>query len=94
MLKYLRESIAAVHRTHAIVVRFYVDLATVKRVIPSSIGKLTEQSGGIRLDAQADDLGWFARELSRLDVEFDIVKPKALRTALVLHLRQLLKSHS
>ena len=94
VLKYLRESIAAVHRTHAIVVRFYGDMATVKRVIPSSIGKLTEQPGGIRLDAQADDLGWFARELSRLDVEFDIVKPKALKTALVLHLRQLLKSHS
>ena len=94
VLKYPRESIAAVHRTHAIVVRFYVDLATVERVIPSSIGKLTEQSGGIRLDAQADDLGWFARELSRLDVGIDIVKPKALKTALVLHLRQLLKSHS
>ena len=93
MLKYLRESIAAVQRTHAIVVRFHADMAAVRRVIPSSIGKLTEQSGGIRLDAQADDLHWFARELSRLDLEFEIVKPKALKAALVLHLHELLQSH-
>ncbi len=93
VLKYLRESIAAVQRTHAIVVRFHASMAAVWRVIPSSIGKLTEQSGSIRLDAQADDLHWFARELSRLDLEFEIVKPKALKTALVLHLRELLKSH-
>ena len=80
-------------RTHAIVVRFHAGLAAVRRAIPPSIGKLSEQSGSIRLDAQADDLVWFARELSRLELAFEILKPKALKTALAKHLRQLLQSH-
>ncbi len=93
VLKYLRESIAAVQRTHAIVVHFYDEYAKVRRAIPSSIGKLTEEAGCIRLDAQADDLTWFARELARLDLQFKITKPKALKTALVSHLQLLLQTH-
>ncbi len=94
VLKHLRESIAAVQRTHAIVVHFSGEFATVRRAIPSSIGKLTDLSGSIRLDAQADDLAWFAQELARLDLEFKIIKPKALKTALLSHLRQLLQNHT
>nr|WP_295785250.1 YafY family protein [Rhodoferax sp.] len=91
MLEYLRESIAAVQRTHAIVVRFTdADMATVRRAIPSSIGKLAQERGRIRLDAQADDLNWFARELARLNVDFEIVKPKALKAVLFSHLEKLL----
>ena len=93
VLRYLRESIAAMQRTHTIVVHFLAGMVAVRHVIPSSIGKLTEQAGSIRLDAQADDLHWFARELSRLDLEFEIVKPKALKAALMLHLRKLLHRH-
>ncbi|MES2948630.1 MAG: YafY family protein [Pseudomonadota bacterium] len=95
VLKYLRESIAAVERAHAIVVRFVqVDMATLRRAIPSSIGKLTQERGGIRLDAQADDLDWFARELARLSQEFEIVEPQALKLALQAHARQLLRCHA
>ncbi|MEO8104397.1 MAG: YafY family protein [Betaproteobacteria bacterium] len=94
VLKLLRESIAALPRTHAIVVRIHAGLAEVRRVIPPSLGKLTEQAGGTRLDAQADDLHWFARELARLGVDFEIVKPKALKTALAAHLQQLLQRHA
>ena len=90
MLKHLRESIAAIGRTHAIAVILYTDLAAAQRAIPSSLGKLTKQADGIRLDAQADDLNWFARELSRLELAFRIIKPKALNTALAAHLRRLL----
>jgi predicted DNA-binding transcriptional regulator YafY len=93
VLKYLRESIAGVRRRHAIVVQFHAGMPAVLRAVPSSMGRLVEQAGAVRLDAQADDLHWFARELARLDVEFRIVKPKALRTALALHLAALLQSH-
>ena len=94
VLEYLRTSIAAVRRTHAIVVRFaQADLAAVRRAVPSRMGKLTQQRGRIRLDAQADDLHWFARELARLGVEFEIVKPHALKTALAEHVRRLLLRH-
>lgn len=91
VLDYLRESIAAVERTHAVVVHFpQADMARVRRRIPSSMGKLTQERGRIRLDAQADELDWFARELARLDLDFEIVKPKALRTALAQHLQHIL----
>ena len=95
VLRYLRESIAAVTRAHSIVIRFaQADVATLRRAIPSSIGKLTQQRGSIRLDAQADDLDWFARELARLSLDFEIVKPKALKTALVAHAQQLMLCHA
>ena len=91
VLQYLRESIAALERTHSIVVRFAgADMAALRRAIPSSMGKLTQQRGSIRLDAQADDLDWFARELARLSLAFEIVQPRALQTALVHHAQQLL----
>ncbi len=93
VLKHLRESIALIGRTHAITVLLITDLASARREIPSSLGKLTEQADGIRLDAQADDLSWFARELSRLKVEFRIIKPKALNAALADHLQRLLHMH-
>ena len=93
VLRYLRESIAAIDRTHSIAVLLVADLAAAQQAIPPSFGKLTEQAGGIRLDAQADDLVWFARELSRLDLQFKIIKPKALNTALAAHLRRLLRVH-
>lgn len=90
VLDYLRQSIAAVERTHAVVVHFHeAEMAQVRRRIPSSMGKLTQERGRIRLDAQADELDWFARELARLDLDFDIVKPKALRTALAQHIQHI-----
>ena len=61
--------------------------------IPSSIGKLAKERGHIRLDAQADDLDWFARELARLKLAFEIIQPKALKTALLVHVQRLLQGH-
>jgi predicted DNA-binding transcriptional regulator YafY len=95
-VKYLRESIASVQRAHTVVVRFPgADMARVRRAIPSSIGKLkAERDGHVRLDAQADELNWFARELSRLDFAFEIVEPVELKVVLAQHLRQLLRAHA
>lgn len=91
VLEYLRQSIAAVQRNHAIVVRFADgDMAAVRRAIPSSLGKLTQVRGGIQLDAQADDLAWFARELARLSFDFEIVKPQSLKAALRQHAQHVL----
>jgi predicted DNA-binding transcriptional regulator YafY len=95
VLEYLRESIAAVQRTHAVVVRFAdAEMAVVRRQVPSSICKLTQERGHIRLDAQADDLDWVARELARLNLQFEIVKPKALTHALRAHVQHILQRHA
>lgn len=94
VLGYLRASIATLARAHAVVLRFRADAAAVRRAISASLGTLTALRGGsIRVDAQIDDLEAFARDLARLNLDFDIVKPKALKTALSDHLRRMLAAH-
>lgn len=95
VVEYLREAIAAVQRAHTVVVRFPgTDLASARRAIPPSIGKLTAQRGGTRLDMQADELHWVARELARLSFDFVIVEPVALKAVLARHLQRLLHAHA
>jgi hypothetical protein len=55
------------------------------------LGTLTACQQGVRLDAQADDLDWVARELARLPFGFSIKKPTALRRALAAHGRALVE---
>ena len=93
VLQYLRESIAALPRAHTVALVFRAEMAAVQRVMSASIGRLTRQGDCIRLDAQIDDLPAFARDLARLPMAFDIVKPKALQTALRTHLLHLLEVH-
>lgn len=94
VLGYLRESIATLARAHTVVLRFRADAADVRRAISASLGTLTVQrSGSIRVDAQIDDLDAFARDLARLNLDFDIVQPQALKTALSDHLRRMLAVH-
>jgi predicted DNA-binding transcriptional regulator YafY len=93
VLAHLRESIAAMGRAHAIVVQCDAPLADVRRAIAPSLGILHANGRGTRMDAQADDLAWFARELMRLPFAFRIVKPKALRAALVAHAHDLARLH-
>ena len=89
VLEYLSESIAAVQREHTVVIRFpSVDMAVVRRAIPLSIGKLTQLRDGVQLDAQTHELHWFARELSGLDLDFEIVMPQALKAVLSQHLQR------
>lgn len=93
VLQYLRESIAALPRKHTVAVRFSAELPAVRRAIPPSVGKLTVQKRGVRLDAQMDDLHSFARDLAGLGLPFEILQPPALRTALKQHLQHLLQTH-
>jgi len=93
VLQYLRESIATLPRAHTVAILFRADQAAVRRVMPASIGTLTAHRGRIRLDAQIDDLAAFARDLARLALEFEIVKPRALKTALLSHVQHLLQAH-
>lgn len=93
-LKYLRESIASMRRAHTVVLRFDADLDTVRRALPPYLGMLRQQAHYVQLDAQADDLSLFARELARFDLDFEIVKPKELRASFVAQLKRLLRSHA
>lgn len=84
-LAHLDVSLATLPRAHAIEVRLETDLATARRELFGSVGVFEADGDEVRLFAQADDLDWFARELSRLPFGFAVVSPTALRHAVRTH---------
>ncbi len=91
VLEYLSASLASLSRAHAIEVLLSADLKTAQRALTPTFGLLESTPVGVVLRSQADDLRWFARELSRLPFGFEIRKPAALADALKSHARQLFK---
>ncbi|MBS0448824.1 MAG: YafY family transcriptional regulator [Proteobacteria bacterium] len=86
VLGHLVRSIALLPRAHAVEVRLETDLAQARRAVFVELGELVDAGNkGVLLRGQADDLDWFARELARLPFALRIVKPAALRRALVTH---------
>jgi predicted DNA-binding transcriptional regulator YafY len=67
------------------------DLATAQRELFSAFGVLEWVGDGVLLRSQADDLHWFARELSRMPFDFKVRSPTALGAAVVLAGRRLLR---
>lgn len=82
ILAHLVLSVATLSRAHSIEVLLHADLTTARRETFDTIGVLEPTEEGALLSAQADDLEWFARELSRLPFNFEIRRPEALREAL------------
>jgi len=80
-LAHLSRSVATLPRAHAIEVLLHTDLERARRETFDAIGVFTPEGGAVRLSAQADDLDWFARELSRLSFDFSVLAPAALRAA-------------
>jgi predicted DNA-binding transcriptional regulator YafY len=81
-LEHLARSVATLPRAHAIEVLLRTDLDRARRETFDAIGVFTPEGDAVRLSAQADDLDWFARELSRLSFDFSVLSPPALRTAM------------
>jgi len=52
------------------------ELHIAQRELFPSLGLLQQLDDGVLLRAQADNLDWFARELSRLPFEFEIRRPR------------------
>ena len=80
-LAHLARSVATLPRAHAIEVLLHTDLERARRETFDAIGMFTPEGDAVRLSAQADDLDWFARELSRLSFDFSVLAPPALRAA-------------
>ncbi|MGH8497008.1 MAG: helix-turn-helix transcriptional regulator [Gammaproteobacteria bacterium] len=91
VLAYLTRAIAVLPRTHEIEVNLQAGIEAARRVIPGDIATLEARGDFVQLRAQADDLGWFARELARLPFPFEIVAPEALRETLSAHGRELIE---
>jgi len=79
VLAHLTDAIARLPRAHAAEVLLRTDLDGARRALFPAAGLLEPAPGGVLLRAQADDLGWLARELARLPFAFEVRSPGALR---------------
>jgi predicted DNA-binding transcriptional regulator YafY len=89
VLAYLTQAMAAVPRAHSVEVLLHTDLADARRQLRPELARLTAVRQGVRMQAEADELPWIARELARLPFAFTIVRPAALKDALAEHVQQL-----
>jgi len=78
-LAYLKSSIAMIPRAHSVEVLLETDLASAQKWLVPYVGVLECVDDGVLLRAQADNLDWIARELTRLPFDFRIRSPAKLR---------------
>ena len=88
-LAYLKQSIAMIPRAHRVEVLLQTDLATAQRQVVPSVGVLEWMGDGVLLRAEAEDLGWIARELARMPFAFRVQSPAALKTEMARLARRL-----
>jgi predicted DNA-binding transcriptional regulator YafY len=93
VLGHLASSIAILPRKFSIQVRLETDLESAQRELFQSIGVLEAHGRAVLLNAQADDLNWFARELARLPWPFEVLKPAELIDAVIGHATVLISQH-
>lgn len=88
---FLTQAIASLPRAHAVEVEFTVSLSAARQAIAQELGELVPVTGGVRWQAQADDLDWVTRLLAGLPFGFRVVRPAALRRAVATHAEALIR---
>jgi predicted DNA-binding transcriptional regulator YafY len=91
-LAYLAHGVATLPRAISVVVLLKTDLKTARAELFEAIGVFQPCAEGVLLHSQADDLVWYARQLSRLPFAFEVREPDALRGALVTCAHTLLRA--
>ncbi len=88
-VKHLALGLATLPRAISVQVLLKTDLATAREQLFETIGLFQPVREGLMLYSQTDDLLWYARQLSRLECDFEIVAPRRLCTELAGHARRL-----
>jgi predicted DNA-binding transcriptional regulator YafY len=94
VLAHLAIGVATLPRAFAIEVLLLTNLEYAQRELFATLGTLEPVGNAVLLRSQADDLDWFARELSRMPWRFEIRKPLELRGAVARHAKTLYESNS
>jgi predicted DNA-binding transcriptional regulator YafY len=89
-VRHLALGLATMPRRHAIVVRLQTSLATAQAELFDAIGVFRPVEDAVMLYSQADDLPWFARQLSRLSFDFEVLEPPELVDAVTACAQRLL----
>lgn len=90
-MKHLTFSIATIPRTFAVEILLHAELDTVLAELPESLGLFEPRSDDVLLHARTDSINWFARLLSRLPFDYEILAPAELRAAMHIHAKRLLQ---
>lgn len=90
-MAYLARSVATLPRAIRVVVLLKTDLKTAREELFEAIGVFqpNPDGDGVLLHSQADDLGWYARQLARLSFAFEVRSPPELRDAVMAHAARL-----
>ena|SRR5687767_5188091 len=89
-LAYVTHAVATLPRAHAIEVWLETTAERAREVLFPAAGVIEQVGRRVLLRSQADDLDWFARELSRLPFAFEVRKPASLNEAIAANARRLL----
>lgn len=89
-VKHLALGLATLPRAISVQVLLKTDLATAREQLFETIGLFQPCESGLMLHSQTDDLRWYARQLARLECDFEIIQPGKLRTELAAQARHLL----
>ncbi|MBK8025375.1 MAG: YafY family transcriptional regulator [Chloroflexi bacterium] len=60
----------------------HTDMETARKRIPRQMAILTEAENGVLMHCYANSLEWLARYLTNLWIDFTVIQPKQMRTAL------------
>jgi predicted DNA-binding transcriptional regulator YafY len=80
-VQYMALGIATLPRAFSVRILLRTDIENAKNDFFEGVGVFQPCEGGVLLHAQADELGWFARQLARLSCDFEIQQPPELRSA-------------
>ena len=77
-----RRFLAARPRRHSVRVLLHASAELVRELVNPAVGTISDEDASCTLSLETDDLDWAARYLVYLNVDFDVLAPAELTTAL------------
>ncbi|MCK6580554.1 MAG: YafY family transcriptional regulator [Anaerolineae bacterium] len=81
-LEWALHSFANIPAMWTVDVLLHTDLDTARKRIPRQMAILSQAEGGVMMRCYANSLEWLARYLTNLWIDFTVIQPKQMRTAL------------
>ena len=81
-VEYLNRAMATLPRAIPVELWLHTDIDTARRELGPALGVAEARPGGVLLKGSADELDWYARELMRLPLRFEVRSPVELRKTL------------
>jgi predicted DNA-binding transcriptional regulator YafY len=80
--EFARRFLASRPRRHSVRVRLHTSAELARELVSPAVGTISDEEASCTLSLETDDLDWAARYLVYLNVDFDVLAPAELATAL------------